>query len=406
MIAMLLPLSHDKMVVRRIPFVTVLIIGITIAIHVVLGSAKAHAEERFDAALANLEALVRENPALGRCPNLDGRHSRAGSTTQVGSDASSAEPTEYETACRELEEALASHPERQFGFIPAHQNWRALVTANFLHADVWHLLGNMWFLFLCGLALEDRWGRLVFPGYYLASGVVAMFAQYLAVPTSSLPVIGASGAVAGAMGAFLVLFAKTKIRFVALLAFKPFSFRAPAYLMLPLWVVVEAVSGLVTKTSDTAHWAHVGGFVFGVLSAVLFRVVGIDRDLDDAVERAAVLGNDPRIEAAELLVKKGDAEQAVLLLQGLAKEKPESFHVWQALISAATASGDRVVRADAERALETLYRAKGRKEDASSIRSEAFAASARSSVRSSVPSGRAAAEAPSVSGDPPYFPKV
>src|SRR6185295_12562915 len=99
------------------------------------------------------------------------------------------------------------------------------------------------------------------------AGVVAAGVHHLALSTSSAALIGASGAVAGAMGAFLVLFAMTKIRFVGLLGFRLISFLAPAYVMLPLWAGVELLYGLANSSSGTAHWAHVGGFVFGACVA-------------------------------------------------------------------------------------------------------------------------------------------
>jgi membrane associated rhomboid family serine protease len=268
---MLLPISHDKMTVRRMPVVTIGLIALT------------------------LLAFVLAAGTGG-----------------------------------ELTKALAYVPERANGF--------GLVTYMFAHADVWHVAGNMWFLFLCGLSLEDRWGRLPFAVYYLVAGVVAAGAHHLGTSDPAALLIGASGAVAGAMGAFLVLFSTTKIRFVGFLGFRLASFEAPAYVMLPLWALVELLYGLIISSSGTSHWAHVGGFGFGVAIAGAFRIFGVDRRLDDAVERAAVLGDDPRVDVARELVAKGEPERAVALLEGLAKEKPDSTHVQEALRQAQRAS--------------------------------------------------------------------
>ena len=262
---MLLPISHEKMTVRRLPLVTIVLIA------------------------ACLLAFLM--------------------TSVAGDDAS-----------------------LRLAYVPARGNVLGLFTYMFAHADVWHLAGNMWFLFLCGLSLEDRWGRLAFAIYYVVAGVVAAGVHYLATSDPSAALVGASGAVAGAMGAFLVLFATTRIQFIGLLGLRPRTFTAPAYVMLPLWVAAEVIYGLiVSAVGGTAHWAHVGGFVFGVVVAGGFRILGVDRRLDDAVERVVVLGDDPRIDAARMLVARGDAPAAVALLEGLAKEKPESTHVQQAL---------------------------------------------------------------------------
>jgi hypothetical protein len=161
------------------------------------------------------------------------------------------------------------------------------------------------------------------------------------------------------MGAFVVLFARTKIRFVAFLGFRLVWFAAPAFVMLPLRAAVELGYGLLTRSSGTAHWAHLGGFGFGLLVAGLFRTVGVDRRLDDAVERAAVLGNDPRVDAARALAAKGGASQAIVLLEGLAKEKPESIHVWRELHEIASGHGDERVAAEAARHVALLATERG-----------------------------------------------
>jgi len=268
---MLLPISHEKMTVRRMPVVTIGLIALTLLAFVL--------------------------------------------TKGAGEDLTLA-----------------------LGYVPERANVLGLVTYMFVHADVWHVAGNVWFLFLCGLSLEDRWGRLPFAAYYLVAGVIAAGVHHLATSDRAASLIGASGAVAGAMGAFLVLFATTKIRFVGFLGFRLASFEAPAYVMLPLWALVELLYGLAMGSSGTAHWAHIGGFGFGIAVAGAFRVFGVDRRLDDAAERAAVLGDDPRVDAAKALVAKGEAEQAVALLEGLAKEKPDSTHVQEALRQAQRAS--------------------------------------------------------------------
>lgn len=269
---MLLPIGHENMTVRRMPFVTIGLIVVTTVLFAL-------------AALAGLDEMA-----------------------------------------------------ASFGYIPEHRNYLGLVTHLFVHGGVWHLVGNMWFLFLAGLALEDRWGRVPFVLFYVGAGVIAGIAHHLATSDRTAALIGASGAVAGAMGAFLVLFGATKIRFVGFFRFRPTTFVAPAYVMLPLWLGVELLYGMASPSSGTAHWAHVGGFAFGALIAGTFRIFGLDRRLDDAVERAAVLGDDPRIDTAKELIAKGDAAQAVVLLEGLAKEKPDSSHVKDALTAARRAA--------------------------------------------------------------------
>lgn len=340
---MLLPIGHEKMTVRRWPVVTIAIIVVTVLLHGLTSFGEAAREQRAMSAMLEARILYLQHPALGICAPL---RPYVGSAPVLpgpfaGEDGDQAEVSErYEAACRDLASATDGLAAQRFGYVPARGNVSGLFTYLLVHADWWHVIGNMWFLFLCGLALEDRWGRLAFAAYYVVGGVVAAGAHHLLTGDPSAALIGASGAVAAAMGAFLVLFAKTKIRFVGFFAFRIFSFEAPAYVMLPMWAVVEVLYGLVTSSSGTAHWAHAGGFAFGAGVAGAFRLLGVDRSLDDRTERAAVLGDDPRLDTARALVAKGDAAQAIAMLEGLALEKADSIHVWQALRDAGRASGD------------------------------------------------------------------
>jgi membrane associated rhomboid family serine protease len=345
---MLLPISHERMTVRRLPVVTVTIIVITMALHALMGLLAPAQEDRVVEAILEAQSMYATRPALGICRPLKpflngplaGGSAMSGTLAQLRGSAPSEDLTErYAAACKDLDKAVAALPSQRFGYVPARANFFGLFTYMFVHADWWHVIGNMWFLFLCGLALEDRWGRLAFAAYYLVAGVVAAGVHHLMLPESTAGLIGASGAVAGAMGAFVVLFARTKIRFVGFLGFRLLTFFAPAYVMLPLWALVELLYGLITKSSGTAHWAHVGGFVFGLAVAVLFRVMGVDKRLDRAVEHAAVIGDDPRIDAARAMVTAGEVDQAIALLEGLLQEKPGSTHVLEALAEARRAKG-------------------------------------------------------------------
>ncbi len=340
---MLLPIGHEKMTVRRWPVVTIAIIVVTVLLHGITSLGEASREQQAMSAMLEARILYLQHPALGICaplkpyvgmaPVLPGPFAN-----EAGDPADATE--QYEAACKDLASATDGLAAQRFGYVPARANVSGLFTYVLVHADWWHVIGNMWFLFLCGLALEDRWGRPAFAAYYVIGGVVAALTHRLFTHDPSAALIGASGAVAAAMGAFLVLFAKTKIRFVGFFAFRVFSFEAAAYVMLPMWAAVEVLYALVASSSGTAHWAHAGGFVFGAAVAGVFRALGVDRTLDDRTERAAVLGDDPRLDTARALVAKGDTAQAIAMLEGLALEKADSIHVWQALRDAGRASDD------------------------------------------------------------------
>lgn len=143
----------------------------------------------------------------------------------------------------------------------------SVLTAMFLHAGWAHLLGNMLFFFIFGNNIEDRLGRLRFLVFYLVSGYVAAYGYALAFHSSTAPLIGASGAIAGCLGAYLVLYPRARVTtLVPLLLFLPF--RLPAWLVLGFWFVLQyaySTGGGVAQGADVAYMAHVVGFLFGAL---------------------------------------------------------------------------------------------------------------------------------------------
>jgi membrane associated rhomboid family serine protease len=349
---MILPISHERMTARRWPIVTTFVFAACLLVQVVWPAIGRGADARIESATRDIAEYVGDHPYLqvppGAAPDLMDEElaklqrdiSELTPSAVPDDDTRRAEQEHLQELIAELDAARRADPLHRFGFVPADRNWGALLTYSFVHSGWLHLAGNMWFLFLVGMNLEDRWGRLVFPLFYVAAGVVAGLAHMLMRPHDALPLIGASGAVAGAMGAFAIIFAKTRVRFAALIGFRVVTFTAPALVMLLVWAAFEALWALVFTGDGTAHWAHVGGFAFGLGAALLLRRTGFDHKLDDAVERVATLGDDPRIESARLLVTRGNPQQALAMLEGLAVEKPRSVHVHEAIAEVARALGD------------------------------------------------------------------
>ena len=141
----------------------------------------------------------------------------------------------------------------------------------FLHGDWWHLAGNMLFLWVFGDNVEDAMGSLRFLFFYLFCGVIAGLAHALAHPVSEGPLIGASGAIGGVVGAYLVLYPRVKMW---VLAFARIPLKIPAYLMVGAWFAFHIVSVFAQVESDTAWWAHIGGFVAGLILVFIFRRPG------------------------------------------------------------------------------------------------------------------------------------
>jgi membrane associated rhomboid family serine protease len=148
-----------------------------------------------------------------------------------------------------------------------------LVTSMFLHGSWMHLLGNMWFLWLFGNNVEDSMGRLRFVIFYLLCGLAAALGQVLTNPSSAIPMIGASGAISGVMGAYLVLYPNVRVFALLFLGFFVTSIALPAWMMLGYWFLIQFVSGLAAFGGDlggVAFWAHVGGFAAGIVLVKLF----------------------------------------------------------------------------------------------------------------------------------------
>ena len=149
-------------------------------------------------------------------------------------------------------------------------------TSMFLHAGLWHLGGNMLYLWIFGNNVEDELGRVRFTVFYFLSGLVAAGAHILTAPDSTVPVIGASGAVAGVLGAYAVIFPRARVLVVVFLLFFIRLFWLPAVFVLGFWFVLQVIYGLpslgMAEGGGTAWFAHIGGFLMGMLwAAVLVK---------------------------------------------------------------------------------------------------------------------------------------
>src|SRR5215510_13392465 len=149
-----------------------------------------------------------------------------------------------------------------------------IITSMFLHGSWMHLLGNMWFLWLFGNNVEDAMGRGRFVAFYLISGAAAALAQVAVNPASGIPMVGASGAISGVMGGYLVLYPRVRVYTLVPIGFLLTSIALPAWTMIFYWALIQFVSGLtglaVEEKGGVAFWAHSGGFVAGSVLIMLF----------------------------------------------------------------------------------------------------------------------------------------
>ena len=158
-------------------------------------------------------------------------------------------------------------------YIVHGQRWITLLTSMFMHGGWMHIIGNMVYLWAFGREIEDAMGSFRFAVFYLAGGIVAMLAQILGDPFSQIPSLGASGAIAAVMGAFIVTYPRDRIKTVIFfLIFFRVTF-IPAAILIGFWFLMQVVHvGMVAqvKTGGVAYLAHVGGFLFGVVLARVF----------------------------------------------------------------------------------------------------------------------------------------
>lgn len=159
------------------------------------------------------------------------------------------------------------------------QEWTTLFTSQFLHGGWWHLISNMVFLWVFGNNVEDRMGHLKYLIFYLSCGALAALCQWFIGINSSIPSLGASGAIAGVLGAYVIRFPQSRIRTLAFLGFFVTTIRIPAIILIGIFVIQNVISGLASlqaaanmsvETGGVAYWAHIGGFAFGIILAPLF----------------------------------------------------------------------------------------------------------------------------------------
>lgn len=167
-----------------------------------------------------------------------------------------------------------------WGLVPAHfalsnpETWINILTSMFLHGGWFHILSNMWILIIFGDNVEDKLGSIRYLIFYLLSGIAAAFLQFFIEPASTVPMIGASGAIAGVLGAYLILFPHSRIASLVPIFFIFTMVELPALVFLGFWFVSQLFSGWLALqgagASGVAWWAHIGGFAFGMIAIRLF----------------------------------------------------------------------------------------------------------------------------------------
>jgi len=351
---MLIPIKHENMTARRWPVVTLSLIAINVVVFLFTMSAVDSEAPELGETKLHIVILAATHPELKMQPEsqrlVDGykqSHPQAWAHIQspyrdiidaydaklkMTEDTSSLQ-SEMDSLNAEYVKLAKTSIVEQYAFVPANPTAISYLTANFMHGGWLHLIGNMWFLWLAGFVLEDVWGRWLYSAFYLIAGAAALQFYAWSNPGSITPTLGASGAVAALMGAFLVRFPKMKIEMAWwLFIFKIYRFKAAAYWLLPMWLFVEIFYGsLFGATSGVAHWAHVGGFLFGALASLAIQYSGIEQKTHKAVEEKISWTTDPEIEKANDMMEHGQLAEAITLLTGMVAAKPNSLDGWNLL---------------------------------------------------------------------------
>ena len=247
-------------------------------------------------------------------------------------DSSSQLQTEMDSLGEQYAEQQKTSILANYAFVPAHATLTSYITSMFLHTGWLHIIGNMWFLWLAGFILEDRWGRVIYPIFYLLAGIVASIFHTMFYPGSIIPALGASGAVAALMGGFLIRFPKLKIEMLWYMLIFRIRFKAYAYWLLPMWLFTEVFYGsLFGQISAVAHWAHVGGFLFGVLAALIIQKTGLEHSANAVIEDKIGWTADPAVVQGTEFLEKGNFDEGINVLKKHVVTKPDATDAYAVL---------------------------------------------------------------------------
>lgn len=318
-----LPIGHDQPVYER-PWVTIALIAICTALFGLTTFSDASAMDDLDEAVTRMDAIAASHPDARATFSVEDLPEGIDAIVQPLIDTSptrrsSVGDEEMGDALHDVLDALGRLSTLRWGYRPGRPSVARAATSMFLHADLFHLAGNMLFLFIAGGVLECFWRRWTYLTLYFGSGIAAIVAHTLADPSGLTPVVGASGAIGGLMGAFLVAHNGAKIRYacgawlhlpiyfrgdhygssknhiriggwlIGTLWIFFRTFAVPAWVVLPAWVGLEIASALTGDAPMVAHWAHLGGFAFGVvLALVAKRMLWIAEDAGESRDVGAL----------------------------------------------------------------------------------------------------------------------
>jgi len=385
---LVIPIGQENGEVRRQPWVSYGIVAFNVLIFAMLWLASSGSEvpAKFEAHARVVTDYLIRNPYLTVPPELTAFYGRRG--LQLLEHAKEAAPKPDAWIVRRQQQKLNTMAQELFaigrelpllkpGFIPGSPEPFAALSSLFVHASLLHLLGNMIFFFATGPFLEDVLGRFLFIVIYLLSGVAALAAHTWQNPGSLAPVVGASGAIAGIMGAFLIRLRTSRIRMlfvpIILLPWVRFRFLVPAFVFLPLWFIAQFwLATNMTEPGSVALWAHVGGFVFGACAMLLVLLLGIEkRWIDPRIEARVSWNQNAGLVEALDAKERGDVQAARRQTEGVLREDPSNVDARRFAYDLALQEQDSVAFGREATRLLDLYVARGDNDLASHLIGEA-----------------------------------
>lgn len=222
---------------------------------------------------------------------------------------------------REVYEEFGVPMPVQWGFTPAQVQWQDVIAHMFIHFSILHLAINMMFLFITGVLIEHLWGRLAYLFFYILFGLTGAGVYYFLNPQSMEPLVGASGAIAGLMGAFLVTHPKLPIKFMFWLFF-PKVIAIPAFLVLPAWYILEIVLQRVSDIT-VVHEVHLVGFLVGAVCAYLLGQTRLAKNVQESYNYDLSDPHEETIAESERLISNGKPARAQKELLKILEENPD-----------------------------------------------------------------------------------
>ena len=363
---LLIPIRQEDSVVRRLPWVSFILIALNFAVFLV-ASNSGPSDREIDGRIGAFLSYLGNHPYLEPAPEVkrllgDGFEEELAQAREAWRKGGGEAPEggNEQEQLDELGEILLARlherPTLRFGYVPAEPRAVTALSSMFMHAGWLHLIGNMLFLFLSGPFVEDCFGRALYAGLYGLSHLAALWAHVAHAPESTVPLVGASGAIAGVMGAFLIRLGTKRIRFlfvpIPLLLMIRRQVVLPAFVVLPLWLGEQLVYAHSVPTAPVAFWAHVGGFAFGAIAALLIRAMRVEeRIIHPAIEKEIGITQNPALERAMEARLKGDLATARRELHLVLRAEPENLDAWREAYEAAVEASD---PAEAGRAGERL----------------------------------------------------